>query len=132
MPPALTSVSVAEAVTSLAPRSPSAPSDAARKAVRARLSLKMMVQEAERGERCRYCFGFSSDLIPCVYCHPTSDRDALKDYYEEVEGYTEPSLMLRRLLDLETACKETQAAETEDRTLVVADEDGIEKKTGDW
>ena len=33
-----------------------------------------MEQEAERGERCRYCFDFSSDLAPCMFCHPVTGQ----------------------------------------------------------
>ena len=33
-----------------------------------------MEQEAERGERCRYCFDISSDLAPCMFCHPVTGR----------------------------------------------------------
>ena len=92
-----------------------------------------MLQEAAKGERCKECFGFSSDLIPCVYCLSKSDREAVEDYYEDIEGSLSAyPLTRRRLCDLETALKETQATETEDRTLLVVDDDAIEEKTSDF
>ena len=76
-----------------------------------------MLKEAAQGERCKECFGFSSDLIPCVYCQAAKkgDREALEDYYEEREDYFDSRTRgcVRRMLDLEAALTKVQETEKE-------------------
>ena len=37
-------------------------------------SLRKMMEEAERGERCSYCYDLSSDIAPCMFCSPITGR----------------------------------------------------------